>query len=357
MKLTSITVTSSRRAIIGPAIKSVVDWVDEVLIIDLGITDDTLDIVREIAGDKMVVRAHEPTLDLSRDRNFGLDVATELGADWCMILDTDERIHLNGEDIRGILENAENGAFSAMDVDGSYSKERFFRLPMEERYFGPAHETILAYKVGSKVLPKLQFSELPKTAEQVMLKFGGVVRQLRPYCEEHPEDPRWHYYLGDSLHGLRLYEEAIEAYGKCAALRGWDEESAWACYRAAECCCSMSYWDKAVQWCADGLTRHAGLGELTWLASYASFHGGKPAQALYWAYMSEAMGRVKGHGAEVPRTGFRHNFGLYEGPYDMIRYALQVQGDIDRAQVAAAACSEAMSIRLQDEHRPSRQET
>ena len=53
MKLFSVTLTSNREDVIGDAIRSVVDWVDGCIIVDLGITDNTLEVVRSVAGEKM----------------------------------------------------------------------------------------------------------------------------------------------------------------------------------------------------------------------------------------------------------------------------------------------------------------
>ena len=54
--IVSTTLTGSNREIIADALRSVVDWVDWCLVIDTGISDDTLEIARAVVGDKLVVR-------------------------------------------------------------------------------------------------------------------------------------------------------------------------------------------------------------------------------------------------------------------------------------------------------------
>src|SRR5207253_2483230 len=122
-------------------------------------------------------------------------------------------------------------------------------------------------------------------------------------------------------------KQAIASYQACAALRGWDEESAWACYRAAECWCVLGEWGHAVDECAAGLARHAGLAELAWLAAYASYKGGRATQAVWWARASIALGRFRGVGEQVQRISFRNPMAQYAGPYDVLRGAYRALGD------------------------------
>jgi hypothetical protein len=51
---------------------------------------------------------------------------------------------------------------------------------------------------------------------------------------------------------------------------GWNVESAWACFRPAECFIQLKRFVDAVEVCAAGLARHAGVAELAWLAVFAS---------------------------------------------------------------------------------------
>jgi tetratricopeptide (TPR) repeat protein len=345
MKLVSTTLTGNNADILGGALRSVVDWVDACLVIDTGVTDRSLEVAREAAGDKLVLRTFRWVNDFSAARNFALDAAHELGAAWAVTVDTDERIELRGEDIRSILESAGEGVLMVMDAGGTYAKERFFRLPARERFSGPTHESFPSYKVGVRTLEKARFIELPKTPEAYKAKFERDVQILRRHTKAHPRDPRWFYYLGDSLQNLKRYDEAIRAYKACAALRGWNEESAWSCYRAAECMLAVGRPAEAVDTCAAGLALHAGIAELAWLAAFASWKAGRADQAVSWARLSIAMGCFLGHGREVKRIGFRNLNALYEGPFDVLRYALRVQGDHAGAAEAERLYQDAIRAR------------
>jgi len=346
VKLVSTTLTASAADIVGDALRSVVQWVDACLVVDTGVTDATLEVARDVAGDKLVVRAFPWTSDFSAARNFALDAAREVGGDWSITVDTDERIELRGEDIRAALGHASVGCIMIAHADGTYAKERLFRLPAAARFAGPTHESFPAHQIGYVTLEKARFVELHKTPEQYRRKFERDAGILAPHTRANPKDPRWFYYLGDALHGLGRHEEAVSAFTTCSSLRGWDEEAAWAQYRAAECLCALGRWDDAVDACASGLARHAGIAELSWLGAFASYRVGRHAQAVWWSKASIALGCFQGCGRDVKRIGFRNPAALWEGPYDVLRYALRALGDEEGAKDAELTYERARGARV-----------
>jgi hypothetical protein len=228
---------------------------------------------------------------------------------------------------------------------GSYAKERFFRLPVPGRYMGPTHECYVMDSGQRADLAGVLFREVAKRPEEYEHKFQRDVRILERYTAEHPDDPRWFYYLGDTLQNVHRFEDAIAAYSICASLPGWDEQAAWACYRAASCWLALGAPHRAVESCARGLTRHAGLAELPWLAAYACWTAGNLQQSIAWARLSEAAGSFRGSGRHVQRLGFRHPPALYEGPYDVLRFALRAAGDERGAAEAESLYHDAIAAR------------
>ncbi|HYQ44244.1 MAG TPA: glycosyltransferase [Polyangiaceae bacterium] len=346
MRVVATTLTGNNESIIADALRSVVDWVDVCLVIDTGVTDRSLQVAREIAGDKYAERTLAWSNDFSSARNFALDAARELGGTWAVTVDTDERLQLEKAsdgrpliDVRAELARAQEGVLYVADERKNYVKERFFRLPMSERWSGPTHEAFAAYKVGFRTLTGITFSELGKPAEAYSRKFQRDVEVLRRHIETHPKDPRWHFYLGESHRNLRENEQAIAAYDACAALRGWDEESAWACFRAAECLCALERYEEALDRLCAGHARHAGFAELTWLAGFVCYKLGRDVQAIYWAQLATVHGLFRGDGASIARIGFRDPVGLWEGPYDVLRWAHKRLGN-----AAAAAAAEQLWV-------------
>jgi hypothetical protein len=341
--IVSTTLAGDSEQVITDALASVVDWVDACLVIDTCGSAATLQAAYSVARERCFVRKFQWNGNFSDARNFALTQATELGASWAVTVDTDERIHLNGEDLCSLMWETSANVVLMWDEARSYCKERCIRLPSAGCWAGPVHET---YGGDSIACGLAYFSELRKSKEQLKTKFARDAVALENYVVAHKNEPRWWFYLGESRKNLGHLTSAIVAYGHCSSLRGWSEEAAWACYRAAECFCGMKEWTHAIERCCLGLSHHVGIAELSWLAGWASFQMGDMAQAVRWSQQAVAYGMFQGNGAEQKRLGFRNLVALYEGPYDVLRFALRRLGDQSGAEQAEVNYSQAKSRRL-----------
>lgn len=107
------------------------------------------------------------------------------------------------------------------------------------------HEALVGAGQGeAKILPGAFFWELPKSPEAYAAKLARDLAILQEETRDQPNDPRWWYYLGQTLAGMKRHREAADAYRRCGELPGWDEQAAWAFYkrgrvaqRAGRVCC------------------------------------------------------------------------------------------------------------------------
>jgi tetratricopeptide (TPR) repeat protein len=350
--IVSTTLTGSNASIIGDALASVLPHVERCLVIDTGAKDDTLDVARRVAGDKLVLREFRWCDDFAAARNFALEAAATVGATWAVTVDTDERLLFDpGYRLARTLAATPAEVCMVVDDVGEYSKERIVRLPAKVRWAGPTHECLQGRTVAATVtLEGVRFHELPKDAAAVSRKLRRDVAILKRYTRSHPKQPRWFYYLGASHQQLGDYAAAIDAYRTCAERRGWEEEGAWACYGAAECCCKLQRWDDALQFCAAGLAIRPATAELAWLAGFAAYKALRFGDAVAWSNMAIANGLYRGAGAQFERIGFRHPPGLYEGPFDVLRWAYKGLGDEQAA--AAAERDHALALALRESTQP-----
>jgi tetratricopeptide (TPR) repeat protein len=335
--IVSTTLTASNADLIGDALASVVGHVDRCLVIDTGARDDTLEVARRIAGDTLLVREFPWKNDFAAARNFALESAQAAGAHWAVTVDTDERLEFDpGFDLRAALAVTRANVLLVSDENGCYGKERIVRLPTAVRWVGPTHEALGGQREAeTETLAGVRFRELPKDEAALRRKFERDVAILRKYTRQHAREPRWHYYLGASHHDLGQYAAAIDAYRACAALGGWAEEGAWACYRAADCCCSLQRWTEAIEFCAKGLALRPATAELAWLAGYAAYKARRYEDAIAWSNMAIVNGLHDGAGAGFPRKGFRNPTALHEGPYDVLRWTFKALGNEAAADEAA----------------------
>lgn len=345
MKIASVTVTSSKADIIGPAIQSVVDWVDLVVLVNVGIEDGTIDLARSIAGDKVrVTELFDPSHTMGEMRNFGNDQAHLFGADWACTLDTDERINVRrGFDIQRYLEGMAHDCVVTQDAGRTYSKERFFKLPAVTRWSGHCHERTEGGTFG--FLQQVTFTELPKSPEAMVAKLAFIVAEATRILADRPEDSRYWFHLGDALQLQGKHEEAVEAFRSCHRFSQDPSESAWACFCIAKSLDKLNKLWEAVDACAVGLASHPGMAELAWYAGYLNLKLGKPEPAIMWSRMAVANGLADGYGKKVLRLFYQFPPGLYEAPYETIALAEEALGNKHAAETAARLAAKARKIR------------
>lgn len=72
------------------AIKSVIDYVDKILIYDLGSTDKTVEVIKTIKSEKIILTEMEANTDMVIHANMRQRMLDENKGDWIMLLDGDE---------------------------------------------------------------------------------------------------------------------------------------------------------------------------------------------------------------------------------------------------------------------------
>lgn len=292
--------------------------------------------------DGVVDTAPGEITDFAAARNELLDQSAFMGYDWALMLDTDEQIvwerDFTDEDLREALDWTPHDVLMVQQADGTYAKERIFRLPMRGRYHGPTHEAFLLGGGSSRgMLEGITFTEDPKTPEQYRAKAERDDEILTRWLLdiENSEDPRWWYYLGDTRAGLGDRNGARIAFRRCYDRNGWDEEGAWAAFRIASLYAEEQDWVIAIEWCAKGMIRRADFPELPWLAGWCCYQQGKYEQAIAWSRLALAYS-ADPHALIYPETQrviFRHPPAHYESPYDVIRWSLRQLGeDPDQAE-------------------------
>jgi len=350
--IVSTTLTASNADIIGDALTSVAGQVDRCLVIDTGARDDTLEVARRVAGDKLLVREFPWRNDFAAARNFALEAAQQAGATWAVTVDTDERLLFDaGFDLRQALAATQANVLLVNDEGGYYGKERIVRLPTKARWVGPTHEALGGQREGeSETLAGVRFASCPRTRTPCTASSSATWPSCASTRGSNAKEPRWHYYLGASYQDLGQYAAAIDAYRACAALGGWAEEGAWACYRAAECCCSLQRWTEAIEFCARGLAIRPATAELAWLAGFAAYKARRYEDAIAWSNMAVVNGMHERRRAGFPRKSFRNLTALYEGPYDVLRWTFKALGNADAAAEAAREFDAAKRAREAAQH-------
>lgn len=223
MKLVSTTLTGNSELHIGQALESACGLVDACIVIDTGVTDRTLEIAREVAGDKLVVRQWPWRNDFAAARNAALQFAEEEGADLAVTLDSDEQLLFRPNWSRQQFEdNPDVDAWYAEPVDRSYMKERVLRTGRGLCWEGPVHEHLAGLDHTRKAVTlSLAFTEKAKNPVQMVHKNERDLAILQAYAPQHPDNPRWWMYLGLTLYNMGRYDEALPHLMRAAQMNDY----------------------------------------------------------------------------------------------------------------------------------------
>ena len=217
------------------ALESTAGLADEIVIVDTGSTDATLDIARRF-GCRVFTGADR--MHKAESRNRAMDEAT---SDWVVILDADERV-TETEKLRAFIQETEALALyvRAVYIDESEAKTMTFsQLRCWERgalkYRYRAHELPVPADDKPKLARMTDFlweHRPPSKREKWKLQY--TLDRLLLDVDENPGDPRPIYYLGRQHMYMKQYSEAVKRLRQYIALGGsTDIADCW--YSLARC--------------------------------------------------------------------------------------------------------------------------
>ncbi|MFH1278940.1 MAG: glycosyltransferase [Candidatus Eisenbacteria bacterium] len=212
------------------ALESVRSAADEIVVVDTGSEDRTIEIARGAGG---VVIERPWTGDFSAARNEGLGAA---GGDWVLSLDADERLGAGQEKtLRRLLEGEADAWFVRIRsplAGGRIYEHRYprlFRNRPAHRFRGRVHEQIIPAlaEAGARVRHGNLLIEHEGYAVERRFAEEKLRRNLRLLLEDHedrPEDSLVLFHLGETHSLLGDPGKAVECYRKALRASGLPAE-------------------------------------------------------------------------------------------------------------------------------------
>ena len=203
-RLALVMIARNEAHCIGRCLKSAEQFVDEMIVVDTGSTDDTVSIAERMGA---TVRRVSWQDDFSAARNFALECSS---ADWNLVLDADEWIEAGGEQLRAVL--VAGWPFIGLVPIASYfdlhdrveaSISWIPRiLPGNVRYQGCIHEQPVSNLRRQHV--QLRIGHDGYRMDKLRLKKGRNKTLLLKELEKNPLDGYLQYQLGKDY---EIYEE------------------------------------------------------------------------------------------------------------------------------------------------------
>ena len=253
-------------------LQSVKDYVDEIIIVDTGSTDNTKKIAARFTEKVFDYQWNNSFADA---RNFSLEQAT---GDWVLTLDADEKIaELDLKKIRETIErenditgyvliqrnytdDVQRDNFHLREADSSAESKGFLgwsespicRLFRNDnvRFEGEVHELIepsIKKRGGTiKLLPiAIHHYKEKRSQERKKLKLLQYLKLCQIKIVNNPENARAHLEIATVLRVLGEYNEALQHFEKAQSIQPAFVEAA---LGAGICCNTLHRPQEAIQW-------------------------------------------------------------------------------------------------------------
>ena len=222
---------------IARCLESVADLVDEIIVVDTGSSDRTVEIASQYTTNIYFYPWRE---DFSEARNYSFSKAS---MEFCMWMDADDILEETEKDkflqLKQTLSSDVDMVMmkynTAFDEDGkpsfSYFRERWIRNCSEYRWVGAVHEVI-------SPSGNIVYSDIAVSHKKI--NAGDPDRNLKIYQKALAEgktlEPRQQYYYGRELYYHKQYEEAVSVLEQfLLSEEGWIENKIEACAVCANC--------------------------------------------------------------------------------------------------------------------------
>ena len=193
---------------------SIKDYVDEIIIVDTGSTDRTVEIAND-SGAKVFIHPWEGSF--SKARNYSLKYAT---CDWILILDADHE--LEKTDAHKLVETIKDkeANYVFFRVYDTYKDSKnlavydfglLFRNHLGFHYSGIVHNALITTDaIIKKTNIRIYHHGYNLSEDKMDEKFERTSTLLKKQIESDPHNPVPHMYLGISYMERRMYEKAIK---------------------------------------------------------------------------------------------------------------------------------------------------
>jgi len=254
-------IVKDEEKLLPQCLESIVDVVDEIVVVDTGSTDGTVAIAKSFGAR---VYHHPWENDFSKHRNQSIDYAT---GEWILIIDADEKLCEGGALIKEVIKDnsIDSIFFTVISYSDNKSSQTFNNSPRlflnngNIIYQGIVHNRLIGFQKSKNSPIKLLHYGYDLGDETNRAKFERTTALLKNRIKQNPEDPLPFSYMAASYLTLNLFEEAIDASTTAIRLadkqKNYDTIFLWTHYLASAALYATKRFEEAKQYCSKALKR------------------------------------------------------------------------------------------------------
>jgi len=220
MRISACVIVKNEERNIARCISSYIDIVDEIVVVDTGSTDRTVEIAKDLGAK---VFYFEWVNDFAKAKNYALSKAT---GDWIIFLDADEYFDVErsrnipnlikkyGKDKTKILGcTLVNIEEKTGEIIGTCSQSRIFKRDKEIYYISDIHERLHSEGKDTRAVflteEELLIYHTGYSQHKIQEKAERNLPMLLKGLEREPVDPTLYFFLSDTYFSLKDYEKCI----------------------------------------------------------------------------------------------------------------------------------------------------
>lgn len=285
-------------------LKSIRDFVEEIVVVDTGSTDNTPEVAKKYADIfEVYTSCNDPATgainDFSAARQRSFDLSNQ---PWVLWVDADDIITgaaklANLIEIHKLADYGKQSLCFMFPYEYAYNgkgecimihyRERLVLNHKLYKWVNPVHEVLIP-REGTQMTYLTSEDLVYKHQRQYSNKVGEPGRNLRileKYILDHGDDARQQYYIGLEYFNAGIIDKAYTSLSKYIDMSGWDDEKCMACLKMVDICYSKADYTDGLRWAFKAVECKENWGECYFSLAKMFYHlaqNGGPYEMRNW---------------------------------------------------------------------------
>ncbi|WPC42492.1 glycosyltransferase family 2 protein [Clostridium sp. JS66] len=288
-------IVKNESSVLQNCLDSIKDIVDEIIIVDTGSTDNTVEIAKKYTDNIFFFKWID---DFSAARNYSFSKATK---DYILWLDADDVLLAEDQKKLMILKNSLDTSIDSVTMIYNYAfdefgnvilslrRNRLVKRKLQFKWYGPVHEYLA---VDGNIFN----SDIAVSHKRIHVKSGRNLSIFQKRLKKGDVfSPRDRYYYANELLDNGFYEKAIENYSLFLDLKeGWIEDKISTCHKISDIYSHLGNPEKELQYIWKSFELSTPRAEFCCKLGYYFLNKSDTKTALFWYKLASELKKPEG---------------------------------------------------------------